>query len=366
MLGIESSCDETAAALVEDGQRVLSNIVASQIKTHRAFGGVVPELASREHLGNIGYVVRQAFRDAGKTQDDIDGIAVTQGPGLVGSLLVGVSFAKAMAFSVNKPLVPVNHIEGHIFSAFIENPDIEYPLLALTVSGGHSSLIYSPSSGTYKIIGRTRDDAAGEALDKISKFLGLGYPGGPVIDRLAKDGDPRSFAFSIPKISDGKLDFSFSGFKTAALRHIQESGIKPHRGGGRVSQIILDLVASFQQAIVDTLIRQTSRAEALLHPRSMLLVGGVACNSMLRETFRRTFEDELPPCGDAAPVRAYCPSPVYTTDNGAMIAAAGTPKLRARLAPSSSKTGAPPLDLRLNTDPGLYLEECGFSDRNIG
>ncbi|MCL2877463.1 MAG: tRNA (adenosine(37)-N6)-threonylcarbamoyltransferase complex transferase subunit TsaD [Acidobacteria bacterium] len=352
VLGIESSCDETAAALVQDGRRVLSNVVASQTKTHRAFGGVVPELASREHLGNIGYVVHQAFRDAGKTQDDIDGIAVTQGPGLVGSLLVGVSFAKAMAFSACKPLVPVNHIEGHIFSAFIENPDIEYPLLALTVSGGHSSLVYSPSPGAYKIIGRTRDDAAGEALDKISKFLGLGYPGGPIIDRLSGDGDPRRFAFSIPKISDGRLDFSFSGFKTAALRHIQESGIKPHRGG-RVSQIIRDLVASYQQAIIDTLIRQTSRAEAQLHPRSMLLVGGVACNSLLRETYRRVFEDELPPRGVAAPVRVYCPSPVYTTDNGAMIAAAGTPKLRACL--DSSRNGVPLLDLTLNADPGLEL-----------
>jgi len=355
VLGIESSCDETAAALVEDGRRVLSNIVASQTKTHRAFGGVVPELASREHLGNIGYVVHQAFRDAGKTQDDIDGIAVTQGPGLVGSLLVGVSFAKAMAFSIRKPLVPVNHIEGHIFSAFIENPDIEYPLLALTVSGGHSSLIYSPSPGTYKTIGRTRDDAAGEALDKIAKFLGLGYPGGPIIDRISKDGDPRRFAFSIPKISDGRLDFSFSGFKTAALRHIQESAIRPHRGGRRVSQIIRDLVASYQQAIVDTLIRQASRAKARLHPRSMLLVGGVACNSLLRETFRRTFEDELPPHGEAAPVRVYCPSPVYTTDNAAMIAAAGTPKLLARLS-MDSKSDIQPPDLTLNADPGLSLD----------
>ena len=356
VLGIETSCDETAA-IVADGRHVLSSVVASQTKTHSAFGGVVPELASREHLGNIGYVVYQALRDAAKTQEDIDGIAVTQGPGLVGSLLVGVSFAKAMAFSTSKPLVPVNHIEGHIFSAFIENPDIEYPLLALTVSGGHSSLIHSPSPGMYEIIGRTRDDAAGEALDKISKFLGLGYPGGPIIDRLAKDGDPRRFAFSIPKISDGRLDFSFSGFKTAALRHIQESGIKTRRGG-QVSQIICDLVASYQRAIVDTLIRQASRAEAQLHPRSMLLVGGVACNSLLRETFRRTFEDELPPRGDAPPVRVYCPSPVYTTDNAAMIAAAGTPKLRARLAMNSQKCGASgtqSLDLTLNADPGLKL-----------
>ncbi len=316
ILGIESSCDETAASLVEDGHIVRSNVVASQVKTHRSFGGVVPELASREHLRNIGYVVRQAFSDAGKAYPDVDAIAVTQGPGLIGSLLVGVSFAKAMAFSLGKPLVPVNHVEGHIFSAFIENPGIEYPLLALTVSGGHTSLIYSPEPGQYQSIGRTRDDAAGEALDKLAKFLGLGYPGGPLIDRLAKDGDPHRFLFSIPKISDGSLDFSFSGFKTAALRHIQLSGIKPRRPGGKISKSILDLVTSYQQAIVDTLLSQTKKAESRLHPRSILLVGGVASNSLLRKTFKEAFE------------RVYYPSPILTTDNGAMIAAAATPKFR--------------------------------------
>ncbi len=335
ILGIESSCDETAAALVEDGHNVLSNIVASQVKTHRSFGGVVPELASREHLRNIGYVVRQAFREAGKAYQDIDGIAVTQGPGLIGSLLVGVSFAKAMAFSLGKPLVPVNHIEGHIFSAFIENPGIEYPLLALTVSGGHTSLIYSPEPGRYQSIGRTRDDAAGEALDKIAKFLGLGYPGGPIIDQLSKKGDPRRFSFSIPKISDGSLDFSFSGFKTAALRYIQQAGIKPRRPGGRISKTILDLVTSYQQAIVDTLVQQTHKAESKLHPRSILLVGGVACNSLLRQTFKQSFTH----------VRVYYPSPILTTDNAAMIAAAGTPKLR----------HPTPLDLDLNAYADLRL-----------
>jgi N6-L-threonylcarbamoyladenine synthase len=337
ILGIESSCDETAAALVEDGHVVLSNVIASQVKTHRSFGGVVPELASREHLRNIGYVVRQAFADAGKTYTDIDGIAVTQGPGLIGSLLVGVSFAKAMAFALHKPLVPVNHIEGHLFSAFLENPGIEYPLLALTVSGGHTSLVYAAAPGQYRSIGRTRDDAAGEALDKIAKFLGLGYPGGPLIDRLSKNGDPRRFPFSIPKISDGSLDFSFSGFKTAALRHIQQAGIRPRRPGGKISRIILDLVASYQQAIVDTLVLQTRKAEAQLQPHSILLVGGVACNSLLRRTFKRTFEEE-PRKGAAPQVPVYFPSPVFTTDNGAMIAAAGTPKLLCPL----------PLDLELN------------------
>jgi len=324
ILGIESSCDETAAALVADGHIVLSNVVASQVKTHRSFGGVVPELASREHLRNIGYVVRQAFREANKSQADIDGIAVTQGPGLIGSLLVGVSFAKAMAYSIGKPLIPVNHLEGHIFSAFIENPSVEYPFLALIVSGGHTSLVYSPKPGQYESIGRTRDDAAGEALDKVAKYLGLGYPGGPIIDRLSKDGDPRRFPFSIPKISDGSLDFSFSGFKTAALRHIQQSGVKPRRSGGRVSRVIVDFIASYQRAIVDTLVRQTRKAQVVLQPHSILLVGGVACNSLLRKTFRETFEAEsIQPEGHAR-TRVYCPSSALTTDNGAMIAAAGS------------------------------------------
>ena len=326
VLGIESSCDETAAALVEEGKSILSNVVASQIETHRGFGGVVPELASREHLRNIGYVVRKAFSDAGSSYDRIDGIAVTQGPGLIGSLLVGLSFAKAMAFALKKPIVPVNHIEGHIYSALIEHAEVPYPLLALTVSGGHTSLIFSPEPEVYLSVGRTRDDAAGEALDKLAKFLGLGYPGGPVIDRLAQKGDPRRFHFSIPKISDGSLDFSFSGFKTAALRHIALAGIRPHRSGRKVTKKILDLVASYQQVIVDTLVSQTRKAAQLHHPRSILLVGGVACNSLLRRAMKTAFEEKETGC----PV--FCPSPILTTDNAAMIAAAGTPKLRRGMA----------------------------------
>jgi N6-L-threonylcarbamoyladenine synthase len=345
VLGIESSCDETAAALVEDGHNVLSNVVASQVKTHRSFGGVVPELASREHLRNIGYVVRKAFSDAGKTQDDIDGIAVTHGPGLIGSLLVGVSFAKAMAFSLKKPLVPVNHVEGHIYSAFIEHAQIEFPVLALVVSGGHTSLIYSPEPGKYQSIGRARDDATGEALDKVAKFLGLGYPGGPIIDKLSKRGDAHRFSSSIPKISDGSLDFSFSGFKTAALRCIQQTGIKPRRPGGKVTKAMLDLVTSYQQAIVDTLLRQTKKAASRLQPRSILLVGGVACNSLLRQTFKNAFENGEERNKATAPVRVYYPSPILTTDNAAMIAAAGTPKL----------CQAVPMDLQLNAYADLRL-----------
>ncbi len=329
VLGIESSCDETAAALVADGCTVLSNVVASQVKTHREYGGVVPELASREHLRNIGYVIRRAFLDADTNQEEIDGIAVTQGPGLIGSLLVGLSFAKAMAFALKKPLVPVNHIEGHIYSAFIEHPEISYPLLALVVSGGHTSLIFSEEPRKYQSVARTRDDAAGEALDKLSKFLGLGYPGGPIIDRLAAGGDPRRFSFSIPKISDGSLDFSFSGFKTAALRQIQQAGIQPRGRSGRISRIILDLVASYQQAIVDTLVRQTDRAAKPLRPRSILLVGGVACNSLLRRRFTEAFDKSAPGTVRLpGQTRVYYPSPIFTTDNAAMIAAAGTPRLR--------------------------------------
>ncbi len=339
ILGIESSCDETAAALVENGRTALSSVVASQIKTHRSFGGVVPELASREHLRNIGYVVWKAFEDAGKNYHDIDGIAVTQGPGLIGSLLVGVSFAKALAYSIKKPLVPINHVEGHIYSAFLENPGIEYPILALVVSGGHTSLIYSSSQGHYQSVARTRDDAAGEALDKLAKFLGLGYPGGPIIDRIAKDGNPHSFSFSIPKISDGSLDFSFSGFKTAALRHIQLNGIQPRRRGGRISRQILDLTSSYQQAIIDTLVSQTRKAVKRLHPRSIILVGGVACNSHLRLAFKKVFEES-----DAI-ARVYYPSPALTTDNGVMIAAAGASRMSA----------ASSLSLDLNAYPDLRL-----------
>jgi N6-L-threonylcarbamoyladenine synthase len=239
----------------------------------------------------------------------------------------------------------VNHIEGHIFSAFVENPGIQYPLLALTVSGGHTSLIYSPDPGKYQSIGRTRDDAAGEALDKIAKFLGLGYPGGPIIDRLSNEGDSGRFPFSIPKISDGKLDFSFSGFKTAALRYIQELGIKPRRPGGKVSKVILDLIASYQRAIIDTLILQARKAEDRLKPRSILLVGGVACNRHLRKAFKETFEGESYKSSDRTPIQVYFPSPIFTTDNGVMIAAAGTPKLR-------NATG---LDLELNASADLPL-----------
>ncbi len=319
VLGIETSCDETAAAIVRDGREILSNVIYSQVKTHTPYGGVVPEIASREHLLKIRPIVDQAFQDAGKTLVDIDGIAATAGPGLIGSLLVGLTYAKALSFSTGKPLAAVNHIEGHIYSVSFEHPDVEFPALALVVSGGHTNLFWveSESGGfrhlKYKLVGRTRDDAAGEAYDKVAKLLGLSYPGGPVIDRIAKTGNREAIRFSIPKISDGSLDFSFSGIKTAVLNLVKgnelfkEDPLRP------------DLLASFQEAVVNMLWSTTSKAAALLRPQSIMLSGGVAANSRLREVFQeRTAE---------AGLKFYYPKPILTTDNAAMIAAAGTARL---------------------------------------
>ena len=224
VLGIETSCDETAAAVVRDGREIVSSVIASQIETHKRFGGVVPEIASREHLDKIVPIVAEAFTRAGIEAKDIDGIAVTVGPGLVGSLLVGVSYAKAMAFALQKPLVGVNHIEGHVYSVAFENPPVEYPALAFVVSGGHTNLFFIPEPGKYKVVARTRDDAAGEAFDKVAKMVGLGYPGGPIIERLAREGNPKAVKFSVPRMGDGSPDFSFSGLKTAVTKHVRETG----------------------------------------------------------------------------------------------------------------------------------------------
>src|ERR671914_2603257 len=243
VLGIETSCDETAAAIVRDGREIVSSVIASQIKTHERFGGVVPELASREHLDKIVPIVDEAFMRAGMTFEDINGIAVTVGPGLVGSLLVGVSYAKAMAYALNKPLVGVNHIEGHIYSVCFENPPVEHPALALIVSGGHTNVFFVPEPGKYKVVGRTRDDAAGEAFDKVAKLLGLGYPGGPVIERLAREGDPRSVRFSVPRMGDGRPDFSFSGLKTAVSKHVRETGLRAVEDDEEPSREVKNLAA---------------------------------------------------------------------------------------------------------------------------
>lgn len=321
ILGIESSCDETAAAIVDDGVQIRSNIIASQIATHTKYGGVVPELASREHLEKIEDVVAEALQKAGVTCADVDGIAVTQGPGLVGSLLVGINFAKAIAFAANKPFIGVNHIEGHVYSVAFEFPPPEYPALALIVSGGHTNLFLLPEAEKYKLIGRTRDDAAGEAFDKVSKLIGLGYPGGPVIDRLAARGNKRAIIFPLAEIKDEahKLDFSFSGLKTAVLRHVRENNLPPVTDLENPSTQILDLCASFQNAVVRALVRSLRKAAEQHQPKTIILAGGVACNSELRAAVKQ-LADELN-------IPAYIPSPIFTTDNAAMIAAAGYPKL---------------------------------------
>jgi len=319
VLGIESSCDETAAAVIEDGRLIRSNVIASQIKTHAPFGGVVPELASREHLDRISQVVESSLSEADASLDDIDGIAVTRGPGLIGSLLVGLSFAKSLSLALDKPMVGVNHIEGHIYSVAFENPPVEYPSIALIVSGGHTTLFLIQEEGRYATIGRTRDDAAGEAYDKVAKLLGLGYPGGPVLDRLAKEGEAgrAEMVFTLPKMDSPNLDFSFIGLKTAVLRFVREQGIHPITEGEEPGQIIKDLAASFQDKVVRSLTARLKKAVERHRPKTVILAGGVACNSALRASV--SSEDY------GAPV--YYPSLLLTTDNAAMIAAAGFPKL---------------------------------------
>src|SRR5438309_3163374 len=282
VLGIETSCDETAAAVVRDGCAIVSSVIASQIKTHERFGGVVPELASREHLDKIVPIVEEALSRANVIKEDVDGIAVTIGPGLVGSLLVGVSYAKAMAYALQKPLVGVNHIEGHIYSVCFDNPPIEHPALALIVSGGHTNLFFVPSAGKYKVIGRTRDDAAGEAFDKVAKLLGLGYPGGPIIEKLAREGNPNAIKFALPRMGDGRPDFSFSGLKTAVTKYVRESGLQPVSNGEEPSQGIKDLAASFQSTVVHSLVTTMERVAKEYFPKTLIVAGGVACNGALR------------------------------------------------------------------------------------
>ena len=326
VLGIETSCDETAAAVVADQRVVLSNVIHSQVDIHRLYGGIVPELASREHIKKIRPIVEEAFSLAGTTLDEVDGIAVTHGPGLIGSLLVGLTYAKAIAYAAGKPMVGVDHIEGHIYSVSIENPDTEFPALALVVSGGHTNLFWVESESgdwsrlNYRLVGKTRDDAAGEAYDKVAKLLGLSYPGGPVIDRLAALGKRNVRRFPVAKISDQTLDFSFSGIKTAVLRIVKEEGLEPmDEAATRADQQRLDLLAGFQEGVVDALVSRTMEASGDLKPRSILLSGGVAANSRLREAL-----------GEAAVERGlgfFCPKPILTTDNAVMIAAAGSFKL---------------------------------------
>lgn len=347
VLGIETSCDETAAAIVRDGREIVSSVIASQIETHKRFGGVVPELASREHLDKIVPIVEEAFEHARMQPDEIDGIAVTVGPGLVGSLLVGVSYAKAMAFALQKPLVGINHIEGHVYSVAFENPPVEYPALALIVSGGHSNLFYVPEPGKYKVLARTRDDAAGEAFDKVAKMMGLGYPGGPIIERLARQGNPKAVKFSTPRMGDGSADFSFSGLKTAVTKHVRETGLQPVANGAAPSQAIKDLAASFQSVVVRSLVGTTERLAADFRPKTLIVAGGVACNEALRQASRQAAEH--------LGVPVYFPSPHLSTDNAAMIAAAGTVKLQA-----GERAG-----FDLNADVTLRLQNVDNEDEAL-
>lgn len=315
ILGIESSCDETAAAVVRDGREILSSVIYSQIGLHAPFGGVVPDLAANEHTAKIRPVVTEALEKAAVKLEDIDAIAVTQGPGLVGSLLVGITFAKTLAVFLDKPLVGINHIEGHVFSVNLENPPFEFPALALIVSGGHTNLFEIPEAGKYRLVGRTRDDAAGEAFDKVAKMLGLGYPGGPIIEKLAREGDAEKIKFPLPKISDGRPDYSFSGLKTAVSKYIRENEIAQAREGETVSQQIKDIAASFQQAAVKQLIKNVEKTARQIHPKTLIVAGGVACNAALREASEKTAKKlDIP---------VYFPSKHLSTDNAAMIAAAG-------------------------------------------
>ena len=347
VLGIETSCDETAAAVIRDGCEIVSSVISSQIKTHEKFGGVVPELASREHLDKIVPIVEEALSRANLIKEDVDGIAVTIGPGLIGSLLVGVSYAKAMAYALKKPLVGVNHIEGHIYSVCFENPPIKHPALALIVSGGHTNLFFVPSAGKYKIVGRTRDDAAGEAFDKVAKLLGLGYPGGPIIERLAKEGNPNAVKFAIPRMGDNRPDFSFSGLKTAVQKYVRESGLQPVSNDEPPSQGIKDLAASFQSTVVRSLVSTMEKVAAEYHPRTLILGGGVACNNSLRDACREAAE--------RLGVPVYFPSQHLSTDNAAMIAAAGTVKLQA-----GERAG-----WDLNADVMLRLQNIDVEDAEL-
>ncbi len=335
VLGIESSCDETAAALIQDGATILSSVVSSQVQVHKEFGGVVPELASREHVDNICFVLDQCLEEADLGWRQIDAIAVTRGPGLVGALLIGMAYAKGLSYALKIPFVGVNHLEGHLTSILLDHPEAEFPALSLVVSGGHTSLFYLPQVGDYQEISRTRDDAAGEALDKLAKHLGLGYPGGPVIDRLAPQGDPNAIAFAIPKTSANALDFSFSGIKTAALRHIHASSLEPLENPEEVPQPILDLVASYQASVVDQLLDRIKKELKHRPVRSVQISGGVSANGELRRRSKELFAGQG--------LKVYFPRPQLTTDNAAMIAAAAARRLEGQAADSFDLTADPNL-----------------------
>lgn len=330
-LAIESSCDETSVAVVADGRNVMSNIISSQIDIHTAFGGVVPEIASRHHLQNMNTVVDQSLEEAGVTLDDIDLIGVTYGPGLVGALLMGVATAKAIAFAKGIPLVGVNHMHGHISANFIEHKELEPPFMSLVVSGGHTNIVEMSDYGVCKVLGGTRDDAVGEAYDKVARVIGLGYPGGPKIDRVAKEGNPEAIQFKRVYLEKGSKDFSFSGLKTAVLNYLNTE-----RQAGREINVP-DVAASFQEAVIEVIVHKTMEAVTEAKQDKLVLAGGVAANSRLRA--------ELSHACEKAGVKLYVPSPVLCTDNAAMIGCAAYYKYKAQ--------GADGLDL--DAYPGLAI-----------
>ncbi len=332
ILGIETSCDETSAAVVADGRTVMSNIISSQVPVHQKFGGVVPEIASRKHVELITSVIREALNEARVDFEDLSAVAVTYGPGLVGALLVGVSAAKALAYTLDLPLVGINHIEGHIYANFLANPSLEFPMICLVVSGGHTDLVYLESHGSFKLLGRTRDDAAGEAFDKVARAMGLGYPGGPLVDRLAAaGGNPVALDFPRAYLENDSLDFSFSGLKSSALNYLNNAAMKNEE----VSQA--DLAASFQQAVVDVLVDKALAAAQRYNVKTVLLAGGVAANTRLR--------NDLSEKANHLGVIVKYPPPVLCTDNAAMVACAGYYKyIRGDFAP-----------LTLNAVAGLKL-----------
>ena len=308
ILAIESSCDETAASVVKNGRTILSNVISSQIELHKLYGGVVPEIASRKHIEKINQVIEEALKEAGVTLDDLDAVGVTYGPGLVGALLVGVAEAKAIAYAKKLPLVGVHHIEGHVSANYIEHPDLEPPFLCLIVSGGHTHLVIVKDYGEFEILGRTRDDAAGEAFDKVARAIGLGYPGGPKIEKISKEGNPEAIVFPRAKISDNPYDFSFSGVKSAVLNYINSCKMK------NIPYVQADIAASFQKAVTDVLIEHAMHAARETGMKKFAIAGGVASNGTLREGMRAACERRG--------IQFYHPSPVLCTDNAAMIGCA--------------------------------------------
>lgn len=309
ILAIESSCDETAASVVKNGRQVLSNIISSQIDLHTLYGGVVPEIASRKHIEKINQVIEEALKEAGVALGDVTAIAVTYGPGLVGALLVGVSAAKALAFAMDKPLVGVHHIEGHISANYIENKQLEPPFVCLVVSGGHTHLVIVKDYGEYEILGCTRDDAAGEAFDKVARAIGLGYPGGPKIDKLSKEGNPDAVKFPRAKVDGSDYDFSFSGLKSAVLNYLNSCEMKG------ISVNHADVAASFQKAVIDVLVEHSLHAVKAYGYDKFAIAGGVASNSSLRAAFETACRNQ--------DITFFHPSPIFCTDNAAMIGVAG-------------------------------------------